>query len=95
MEEDILMEEGRRYPNKQSTDIDSTSDIQQNNIQSDITLDEDIDSEVEEYLQNDFQDDLVNKIFEDIKNYIDDQAVPLCEYLTHDDIEEIINLFLV
>ena len=106
MEEDILMEEGRRYSNKQSTDIDSTyiqndiqrdfqRDFQQNDIQSDITLDEDIDSEIEEYLQNDFQDDLVNKIFEDIKNYINDQAVPLCEYLTHDDIEEIINLFLL
>jgi hypothetical protein len=90
MEEDILMEEGRRNPIK-------NSNILENYIQNDDNIDQDndgVDSDFEEYLQNDFQDELVNEIFEDIKNYINDQAIPLCEYITHDDIEEIVNLFL-
>lgn len=52
-------------------------------------------SDHEQYLQDCFQDELVDDIFNDIEDYIRDQAIPICEYLTRDSVEEIIDLFLV
>lgn len=52
-------------------------------------------SDHELYLQNCFQDELVNDIFDDIEDYIRTQAIPICEYLTRDSVEEMIDLFLV
>ena len=52
-------------------------------------LDE-VDSDHEEYIQNCFQDDIVEIIFNNIVSYIDNQAIPLCEFLTRDDVEDII-----
>ena len=52
-------------------------------------------SDHEQYLQDCFQDELVDDIFNDIEDYIRDQAIPICEYLTRDSVEEIIDLFLL
>ena len=49
-----------------------------------------IDPDYENYLQNSFQDEIVMSIFNDIAEYIKDQAIPICEHLTLEDIEIII-----
>jgi hypothetical protein len=48
-------------------------------------------SEHEEYLQEDFQDIIVRDIFEEIVDYVRTYALPLCEVLTMEDVEDIIN----
>ena len=55
-------------------------------------LDE-IDSEYENMLQNNFQDEVVSNIFHNIASYIKDQAISMCEYITEDDIEQVLNEF--
>ena len=52
---------------------------------------DEIDPEHIEYLQNQFQDDVVDAIFENIVDYIKEHAVPLCEFMTRDDVEVIID----
>ena len=49
-----------------------------------------IDPDYEEYLQDSFQDEIIETIFKNIVYYIDSQAIPICEFLTRDDIEDII-----
>ena len=49
-----------------------------------------IDPDYENYLQNSFQDEIVMSIFNDIAEYIKDQAIPICEHLTLEDVEIII-----
>lgn len=58
----------------------------------DENLDE-IDSEYENMLQNNFQDEVVSNIFNSIAKYIRDQAISMCEYVTEDDIEQLLNEF--
>jgi len=50
-----------------------------------------VDPNYENYLQDDFQDKIVEDAFLAIARYVDSQAVPICEYLTRDDIEVLIN----
>jgi hypothetical protein len=63
----------------------SDEDTGNNNIENDI------DPDYEEYLQDSFQDDIVENIFQNIVSYIDSQAIPICEFLTRDDIEDMID----
>jgi hypothetical protein len=49
-----------------------------------------IDPEYEEYLQNSFQDDIIEDIFFKIKEYINHTALPICEFLTREGVEIII-----
>jgi hypothetical protein len=51
---------------------------------------DEIDPQYEKYLQNDFQDKIVENIFDDIVEYIKTQAIPICEYLTIEEVECII-----
>ena len=51
---------------------------------------DEIDPEYEKYLQNDFQDKIVENIFNDIVEYINTQAIPICEYLSLEEVENII-----
>lgn len=51
---------------------------------------DDLDPEYVEYLQNSFQDEIVNDLFEKIKIYVKDNAIPICEYLEREDVEIII-----
>ena len=53
-----------------------------------------IDPQYEEYLQNDFQDTIITDIFSQMVQYIKNQALPICEYITIDDVEYIIENFL-
>lgn len=53
-------------------------------------LDE-IDPEYEQIQQDIFQDSIVSNIFHNIAEYIESQAISMCEYITRDDIEDIIN----
>ena len=50
-----------------------------------------IDPDYEKYLQDEFQDTIVDNLFNAIASYVDSQAIPICEYVTRDDIELIIN----
>lgn len=50
-----------------------------------------IDPEYEKYLQDDFQDTIIENIFTRMAEYVDRMAIPLCEYITRDDIEDIID----
>lgn len=50
-----------------------------------------IDPDYEKYLQDDFQDTIIENIFTEIAEYVDRMAIPLCEYITRDDIEDIID----
>lgn len=50
-----------------------------------------IDPDHEKYLQDEFQDTIVENVFISIAKYVDSQAIPICEYLTRDDIEVLIN----
>ena len=45
-------------------------------------------------LQTDFQDEIISTIFNDIIGYIGEHALPICEYVTCDDVECIIEDFL-
>ena len=42
------------------------------------------------YLQNSFQDEIIQTLFLRISEYIKDTAVPICEHLTREDLEIII-----
>ena len=53
-----------------------------------------IDPEYEQYLQNSFQDEIVETIFYNIVEYIKNQAIPICEHLTQEDVEIIIENLL-
>lgn len=66
--------------------IDYDSDIidQQDEI--------DLDSDHEAYLQDSFQDDIVESIYQGILEYIRETGAPICEYITREKIENIINL---
>ena len=44
-----------------------------------------------EFLQNQFQDEIVESIFESIVEYVRETAIPLCEFMTKDDVEVIID----
>ena len=50
-----------------------------------------IDPNYEKYLQDDFQDNIVENIFTQMAEYIHTMAISLCEYMTKDDIEDIID----
>ena len=50
-----------------------------------------IDSSYEKYLQDDFQDSIVENIFTEMAEYVDRMAIPLCEYINREDIEDIID----
>ena len=56
---------------------------------------DDVDPEFLEYLQTSFQDEVVENIFTNIIEYIKTTAVPICEFLTKDDVEVIIQEFMV
>ena len=49
-----------------------------------------IDPDYERYLQNSFQDDVIEDIFLKIKEYINQTAIPICEFLTREGVEIII-----
>ena len=49
-----------------------------------------IDPDYISYLQTSFQDKVVEDLFEDIVSYIKWTGIPMCEYLTREDIEIII-----
>jgi hypothetical protein len=51
---------------------------------------DEVDPEHLEYLQNQFQD-LVNDIFEQIVDYVKITSLPICEFMTRDDVEVIID----
>lgn len=55
---------------------------------------ETVDELFEQYLQDEFQDALVSEIFEDMVNYMREQAVPICEFFERDDVELVIENFL-
>ena len=68
--------------------------IEEPQVVSIIDLDkesDDFDEEFFEYLQDEFQDELVQKIFDDVCDYVLNQAIPMCEFLTFEDVEEIID----
>jgi hypothetical protein len=70
----------------------SKSDLDENCITSGEENEESycVDPDYVSYLQDSFQDEIVNDIFENILKYIDKTGIPICEYLTRDDIEIII-----
>lgn len=75
--------------NDEEYQVDSFSDLsgsdnEQNNEEIDI------DPEYLEYLQNSFQDEIVCHLFDKIREYVNNCAIPICEYLTREDIEIII-----
>ena len=49
-----------------------------------------IDPAYEQFLQNEFQDEVIDTIFYQIADYVKSQAIPICEHLTREDIEIII-----
>ena len=51
---------------------------------------DEIDPDYEYYLQNEFQDSVISDIFSEIVEYISNQAIPICEHLTLEDVEIII-----
>ena len=55
---------------------------------------DDTDPEYERYLQDDFQDTIIENIFTNMAEYIEMSAISICEYITRDDIEEIIDLLI-
>lgn len=57
----------------------------------DESLDE-ISTEYEDYLQADFQETIVRDIFEEMVEYIRFQALPICEHITFDDVNDLIEL---
>uniref|UniRef100_A0A6C0KSH1 Uncharacterized protein n=1 Tax=viral metagenome TaxID=1070528 RepID=A0A6C0KSH1_9ZZZZ len=75
--------------NEEEYERDSLSDVSgSDNEQAQEVVD--IDPEYLIYLQNSFQDDIIDSLFEQIKNYVKDTGIPFCEYLTKEDIEIII-----
>jgi hypothetical protein len=67
--------------------IESSDEIDDENEDEDTDT---IDPEYIAYLQNSFQDKVVDDIFVNIVSYVGKTAIPICEYLTRDDIEVII-----
>lgn len=65
-------------------------DLYQNVEENEEEVDE-IDPEYEQMRQDMFQDSIVSNIFHNIAKYIDSQAISICEYITREDIEDIIN----
>lgn len=79
--------------NTDIVDIDNTTTSDEDDIYNSAEDEEtdDTDPEHLQYLQDQFQDDLVNEIFENIVDYIRDSALPLCEFMTTDDVEVVID----
>jgi len=76
-----------------NTDIDNITASDEDDVYSsaeDVETDE-TDPEHLQYLQEQFQDDLVNEIFENIVDYVRNNALPLCEFMTPDDVEVVID----
>jgi hypothetical protein len=72
-------------------DNTTCDDVSYNTSSYNTTYEEyEIDPDYENYLQNSFQDEIVMSIFNDVAEYIKDQAIPICEHLTLEDIEIII-----
>lgn len=73
----------------------STDTLQQDDpnfeVRHEEKLEDEIDPEYEKYKQNSFQDEVVDIIFEDILQYIKTNALPICEFMTKDDVEVIID----
>ena len=69
-------------------------DLYNVNVNENVNENNDIDPQYEEYLQNDFQDAIITDIFSQMVQYIKNQALPICEYITIDDVEYIIENFL-
>lgn len=65
----------------QPSELDSDDDSLQDNLQDNLQ------DEKEAYMQL----EMFQKIREDMFSFINDEFLPLCEYLTIDDIEEFIN----
>ena len=68
---------------------DSFSDLSGNDSEE-INEEHEIDPAYLEYLQNSFQDEIVCHLFNNIREYVKNCAIPICEYLTQEDIEIII-----
>ena len=66
-------------------------DLYQNIVNETDNETDEIDPEYEQIQQDMFQDSVVSNIFYNIANYIDSQAISMCEYITREDIEDIIN----
>lgn len=50
-----------------------------------------MDTGYDAYLQDTFQDEIVSDIYENLVVYIRDHALPMCEYINRDDVENIID----
>ena len=59
---------------------------------SDLDSEYDVDPEYESYIQNSFQDEIILDIYNNLVSYIRDQALPMCEFIEQEDIEDIINV---
>jgi hypothetical protein len=80
MNKDFISEEHNSNDEENQSGFDSENENQH-----------EMDPEHIEFLQNQFQDEIVDGIFENIVEYIRETAIPLCEFMSKDDIEVIID----
>ena len=69
----------------------NTNEEENQSFDSENANQNEIDPEHIEFLQNQFQDEIVESIFESIVEYIHETAIPMCEFMTKDDVEVIID----
>lgn len=65
-------------------------DLFQNDVET-VEEQDGIDPDYEQYLQDDFQDTIIENLFKGIALYVNTHAINICEYLTRDDIEILLN----
>jgi hypothetical protein len=75
----------KEFSSENRSDDDNTED------EIDDNLEDEIDPDYLKYIQNDFQDTIIDEIFYEIAEYIRENAIPLCEFMTRDDIEVLID----
>ena len=76
------------------TDEEDTTTIEDNEHNGDTHAEDckyEMDKDHEAYLQDTFQDEIVSDIYENLVIYIRNHALPMCEYMTQDDVENIID----
>lgn len=74
-----------------SEDNNSNEEESHAGLESEDENQNEMDPEHIEFLQNQFQDEIIESIFENIVEYVRETAVPLCEFMSKDDVEVIID----
>ena len=85
--------------NENDENINTSSDDEGNIMHHEIVheidnSDSDLDPRYVNYLQNSMQDEIIDNIFCGIANYVCENALHLCEFMTKDDVEVVIQELL-